>query len=82
MIPKARAFGVAGVALSVLCWINAFSRWSIFDLVPTVTGWRHLVLVVAIVSALSVLVAGTRGSRWWLLALFLSVLLFGVLRLH
>ncbi len=79
---KPRTLGIAGVVITTVCWIAALSRLSFFDLLPTIAERRYLLIGIATLATLLLLVASSRHSRWWLIALVPTVLLFGLLRLH
>jgi hypothetical protein len=79
---RANVVGVIGLTSSIVCWFNVLYRSSLFELLPTMAAQRESVVIVGILGTISVLFAAIRGSRWWLLALVPSILLFGLLRLH
>lgn len=79
---KGRIFGAAGLMVVLVCWMSAFSRWSIFFLLPTVSGRREMLVGMALLSIACFVIAAIKDSRWWLLGLLPSAMLFGLLRLH
>lgn len=77
-----RTLGIVGISVSLLCWVSVFSRWSIFYLLPTVNARRETLVAIALLSIGCVIAGVAKHSKWWLLALPVPLLLFGLLRLH
>jgi len=81
-LSRSRLLGLSSIGLSLFCWINAFSKWSLFDAFSSVAERRGAVIVCATASFALALLAGIRGARGWLIACVPAAALLGLLRLH
>ena len=81
-LSRDQVLGFSSIVLSIFCWVNAAAANSIFNLLSSTSERRGVVIVFATLSLALALLAGFKGSRWWLVASVPAVALYGLLRLH
>jgi hypothetical protein len=81
-LSRGQILGFSSIVLSLFCWVNATAAISIFSLFSSISEKRGVVVICASVSLALALLAGIKGSKWWLLASVPAIALYGLLRLH